>query len=1188
RVSEITSLSLTASRSALFYFSSSSISPSPFISLVDREIGSLPGGSKPTPSHRNRAELGSTSEADKGFSHPPVKNSQVSRLSDSLFKLGSESDMSFQPRGDRRDRSRSSSQTAQQRWIPRGSAPSTVSVNNNIPPATFNPSSVDGRGEQSNVNPNPAPREPRPKGASNASRSYVAGRPVNNHRREKQREKGQTHAVKESVDPNLPQLVQEIREKLSKGTVECMICYDMVRRSAPVWSCSSCYSIFHLHCIKKWVRAPTSIDMSADKNQGFNWRCPGCQYVQLTPLKEISYVCFCGKRTDPPSDLYLTPHSCGEPCGKPLEKHLPGSLETKEDSCPHVCVLQCHPGPCPPCKSFAPPCLCPCGKKTITTRCSDRQSVLTCGQQCDKLLDCQRHRCERMCHVGPCDPCEILVTASCFCKKKQEVVSCGDMSVKGEVNVKDGVFSCNSSCGKLLTCGNHVCDEVCHPGPCGSCALMPGRVKSCYCGKTSLQEERKSCLDPIPNCSQICSKLLPCGIHNCEDLCHSGDCPPCMVSVSQKCECGSTSRTVACYQTSEKFKCDKPCGRKKNCGRHRCSERCCPLSNLHPVRSEDWDPHFCQMACGKKLRCGQHSCESLCHSGHCPPCLETIFSDLTCACGRTSIPPPLPCGTPPPSCQLPCSVPQPCGHSASHSCHYGDCPPCSVPVAKECVGGHVVLKNIPCGSKDIRCNKLCGKTRQCGLHACGRTCHPAPCDSSAGTGAGARVSCGQTCGAPRRDCRHTCAALCHPSAPCPDVRCQFPVTISCSCGRITAGVPCDAGGTNAADSLFDASIAQKLPVPLQPVEPTGLRTPLGQRKLTCDEECAKSERKRVLADAFDIGTPNFEALHFGENSQVTELIADLYRRDPKWVLAVEERCKYLVLGKSKGSVKVHVFCPMIKDKRDAVRLIAERWKLTVNVAGWEPKRFVVLHATQKSRPPSRVICVKGTSTNTHSPAFDLLVDMDPRLVVSFMDLPREADVSSLVLRFGGECELIWLNDKNALAVFSDPARAATALRRLDHASAYHGVAVVVVQNTGCPAGAWGAMGTATLKGGSAWKKAVTQVDSWGGEEQRPGSSMDAQSQSSPSPWKQKEATVTASVNRWSVLDSETSSSNGAIKINKQGGSSSGSGAGAPRNAVILPEGESSEVVDDWEKAYDMENDVPMVPPMYEQKLPDSR
>ncbi|XP_055960704.1 NF-X1-type zinc finger protein NFXL1 [Mercurialis annua] len=1102
---------------------------------------------------------------------------------------------------DRRDgigSSRLPNQNARQTWVPRG-PPTPTAVVNPPPPFNSEPSGI-ASGTHSN--------QPNPRPSRNTENNVFRGRRMgpSNYRRdlESGREKSHTHGVKElkEKDPNLPQLLQEIQEKLVKGTVECMICYDMVRRSAPVWSCSSCYSVFHLSCIKKWARAPTSSDLSAEMNQGFNWRCPGCQSVQLTSSKEIRYVCFCRKRIDPPSDLYLTPHSCGEPCGKPLEKGVPGPGESKEDLCPHVCVLQCHPGPCPPCKAFAPPRVCPCGKKVITTRCFDRTSVLTCGQHCDKLLECGRHRCEKMCHVGPCDPCQVLVNASCFCKKSAEVLLCGDIATKGEVKVEDGVFFCDSTCGKMLGCGNHFCYEVCHPGPCGDCELMPGRVKSCNCGKSCLQVERKSCLDPIPNCTQICGKSLRCERHHCKEVCHGGDCPPCLVLVTQKCRCGSTSRTVECFKTSEeseKFTCEKPCGRKKNCGRHRCSERCCPLSNPNNLLSGDWDPHFCQMACGKKLRCGQHSCESLCHSGHCPPCLETIFTDLTCACGKTSIPPPLPCGTPPPSCQLPCSIPQPCGHSASHSCHFGDCPPCSVPIAKECVGGHVVLGNIPCGSKDIRCNKLCGKTRQCGLHACGRTCHPSPCDNtSCGSEAGSKTSCGQTCGAPRRDCRHTCMALCHPAAFCPDVRCEFPVMITCSCGRITTSVPCDAGGSNGgfnADSVFEASVVRKLPAQLQPVESTGKKVPLGQRKLMCDDECAKLERKRMLADAFDIGHPNLEALHFGEVSAVTELLSDLYRRDPKWVLAVEERCKYLVLGKNRGSLaalKVHIFCPMLKDKRDAVRLIAERWKLAIYSTGREPKRFIVVHATLKSKPPSRVIGIKGTTTLSapHPAVFDPLVDMDPRLVVSFLDLPREADISSLVLRFGGECELVWLNDKNALAVFNDPARAATAMRRLDHGSVYHG-AVVVHQNGSSLAATgatnpWGAAAGGAKEGGVAsksWKKAVApeygwKEDPWGGGEEWSHGSADVQ----PSAWRAKEAPmIAASVNRWTILDPESAAASSSVPSNpaKQEESSSTTvrdsnisssnlrgqigGLGEAKLAA-----ESADVAEDWEKAYD--------------------
>ncbi|GKC77470.1 NF-X1-type zinc finger protein NFXL1 [Tanacetum coccineum] len=119
----------------------------------------------------------------------------------------------------------------------------------------------------------------------------------------------------------------------------------------------------------------------------------------------------------------------------------------------------------------------------------------------------------------------VVIDASCFCKKKIEVIVCGDMVVKGYANMEnDGIFSCNSSCGKPLGCGNHVCKETCHPGVCGDCELLP------QVGFTSWS----------------------------------------LWTV----ECFNTATTM-----TDEFKCDKPCGRKKNCGRHRCSDKCCPLSN---------------------------------------------------------------------------------------------------------------------------------------------------------------------------------------------------------------------------------------------------------------------------------------------------------------------------------------------------------------------------------------------------------------------------------------------------------------------------------------------------------------------------------------------------------------------------------------------------------------------------------
>lgn len=1125
----------------------------------------------------------------------------LSTVGDSHLVIFSESSMmksvaeSSHSRHDRR----SSGRPGRQEWVPRGSTV-VVDDRNTNPTVSRAESNRAEPLRNRNRNPTLSSNDRHVSTAVNegeSGRSLNANPPILNsgdrgHQSNSVRPPQQGYFVvrrreEEVPESNeVPQLVQEIQEKLLKGTVECMICYDMVRRTAAIWSCSSCFSIFHLNCIKKWARAPMSIDLSAEKNQGLNWRCPGCQAVQLISSKEIRYTCFCGRRQDPPSDFYLTPHSCGEPCGKPLDREMIGVNNGDGNRCSHVCVLQCHPGPCPPCKAFAPPRTCPCGKKMITRRCSDQNSPLTCGQRCNRVLECGRHLCERVCHMGACDPCQILVNASCFCKKKTEVVLCGEMAVKGDVKEIDGLFSCNLVCEKTLSCGNHSCGENCHPGSCGECEYLPVKIKTCYCGKTPLQRIRESCLDPIPTCSEVCGKVLRCGIHRCKEICHEGECAPCQALVDQKCRCRSCSRSVECYITVEQrdgFVCDKPCGRKKNCGRHRCSERCCPLSAPNNWNAGDWDPHLCQMPCGKKLRCGQHSCDSFCHSGHCPPCLETIFSDLSCACGKTVIPPPLPCGTPPPSCQHPCAIPQVCGHSSTHSCHFGDCPPCSIPVAKECIGGHVVLRNIPCGSRDIRCNQLCGKTRQCGMHACARTCHPAPCDSpcESPTGSGLKASCGQICGAPRRDCRHTCTASCHPSAPCPDLRCNFPVTITCSCGRISATVPCDAGGSPSGfhvDTIFEAS---KLPVPLQPIEANGKKIPLGQRKLLCDDDCAKVERKRVLADAFDVTPPNLDALHFGENSAVSEVLVDLLRREPKWVLAVEERFKFMVLGKNKGgttsSLRVHVFCPALKEKRDAIRHIAERWKLSVHAAGWEPKRFLVVHVTPKSKAPARILGSKGSVPvgASHPPAFDPLVDMDPRLVVAMLDLPRDADISGLVLRFGGECELVWLNDRNALAVFSDPARAATALRRLDHGSAYHGAVIVLQSGPASGSNAWGGAKEAgtTIKG-NPWKKAVVQESSWGDDTWDDGNGAKI---SVPLP--KKEAPITPSRNMWNVLDLESSSNANLLTVNSievQGreGPREGSAPLSESRACSSSGGcvENSETgqieeVEDWEKVY---------------------
>lgn len=413
-----------------------------------------------------------------------------------------------------------------------------------------------------------------------------------------------TGFCKEPVEKiSVPQLVQELELKLTKGKVECLICYDIVGRNAPVWSCISCFSIFHLPCIRKWARAPMSSDFSVSSSgpsEG-NWRCPGCQTVQFISANELKYYCFCGQVEEPPLDYYISPHSCGGPCRKPLGKG-------KNSMCKHHCTMQCHPGPCPPCTALAPPQPCPCGKTTYTRRCSEQgKGANSCGQQCGRPLFCGRHVCEQTCHEGACQSCDVQLNAKCFCGRQQEDMPCGYLEPPGQINLEGGVVSCQRDCHKKLCCGKHECKEKCHPGNCGECELSPSVICTCPCGKEPLsyllgsKMERQSCTDPIPTCNQACGKFLPCKKHLCTTLCHTGPCPLCEVLVEQKCRCGASSRTAACFVAlkgegvvqkggmsvegdvngieDELFLCDRKCGKKKSCGRHRCNDRSVLLSS---------------------------------------------------------------------------------------------------------------------------------------------------------------------------------------------------------------------------------------------------------------------------------------------------------------------------------------------------------------------------------------------------------------------------------------------------------------------------------------------------------------------------------------------------------------------------------------------------------------------------------
>ncbi|GLC51639.1 hypothetical protein PLESTB_000524100 [Pleodorina starrii] len=465
-------------------------------------------------------------------------------------------------------------------------------------------------------------------------------------------------------DQVFQQGLSRIRDHLTNVDSSCcLICLNHIRPTEAVWHCErGCYTVLHLVCIQEWARS--QVDTARAKAAArslqepasaealraavVEWGCPKCRSTYPTADIPRQYKCFCGKVANPEFDPWVTPHSCGEICGRPLA-----------GGCGHTCLLLCHPGPCPPCPLVVDA-SCYCGDKRLKRRCGHHE--YSCEGVCSAQLDCG-HRCPDVCHPGECARCRVMGSFACRCGAETRRLQCGGRD-----------YQCDRVCGKQLACGNHKCEEVCHAGKCGSCPFSG--VRTCPCGKKTY--DGMSCADKVPSCGETCGKLLPCGVHRCNDRCHQGDCTAqCRGPALKTCRCGKSQKEVLCFQ---EFTCERRCTQMRACGRHPCKRRCCD-GNCPP----------CEEVCGRRLKCGNHKCPAPCHSGPCRPCPLTVA--VTCACGAASCT--LPCGAEskaePPHCSAPCSVMRICRHSPNlppHRCHFGPCPPCPMPCATPLHCGH--------------------------------------------------------------------------------------------------------------------------------------------------------------------------------------------------------------------------------------------------------------------------------------------------------------------------------------------------------------------------------------------------------------------------------------------------------------------------------------------------------------------
>ncbi|KAL5710254.1 hypothetical protein ACHQM5_020843 [Ranunculus cassubicifolius] len=583
------------------------------------------------------------------------------------------------------------------------------------------------------------------------------------------------------------------------GSLSCLICLERIRPSDPTWSCiDGCYAVFHLFCIQSWARQAS--DLTAERavarlsREHFPaaaakaletaiWNCPKCRGEYPKTLIPKGYFCFCGKVEDPVSDPWVLPHSCGEICNRSLRHN-----------CGHNCLLLCHPGPCPSCPKLVKT-RCFCEKREDVRRCGFKN--FSCNGVCEKLLDCGSHRCLETCHEGLCPPCRAEGVYRCHCGKEEEKRECFERD-----------FRCENQCEKLLGCGKHVCDRGCHEGSCGECPLQGKRScpcgkrkyegmacdvtaptcgstcdkmlscgfhrcperchqgscietcrtvlwKSCRCG--SLKKE-VPCFQALV-CERKCQRVRDCGRHACRRRCCDGDCPscsevgacaPCPLMVTISCACGETRFEVPCGTEKDQKppRCRKPCDVSRLCRHapnhkpHKCHYGACPT---------------CRLICEEEFPCG-HKCQLRCHGPKPPPKPEFTLRPKKKKANQQ------------PECTP--------GSS---------CPPCPELVWRSCLGQHIGAERMMvCSDRTVfSCENLCGNPLTCGNHYCTKPCHALKSQTSI-SGLQVRSESCEDCDLPCQkernlSCPHPCPQQCHPGE-CPT--CKALVKRSCHCGSM--------------------------------------------------------------------------------------------------------------------------------------------------------------------------------------------------------------------------------------------------------------------------------------------------------------------------------------------------------------------------------------------------------------------
>jgi transcriptional repressor NF-X1 len=177
---------------------------------------------------------------------------------------------------------------------------------------------------------------------------------------------------------------------------------------------------------------------------------------------------------------------------------------------------------------------------TFSSRDSCTSPIPTCDSVCSKPNPACSHPCKAKCHIGPCPPCSVEILRPCRCGSTTKSLACheaynksSDFTTNNNSSiVEENEILCDRPCAALRACGRHQCRRICCPLAALASSGKKGRrrVAASEDDGHVLGEEHGG----LHECDLVCGKMLSCGNHKCEERDHKGFCRPCMRSSFQE------------------------------------------------------------------------------------------------------------------------------------------------------------------------------------------------------------------------------------------------------------------------------------------------------------------------------------------------------------------------------------------------------------------------------------------------------------------------------------------------------------------------------------------------------------------------------------------------------------------------------------------------------------------------------